>query len=215
MAKILKRTGADYLITDTGQTVPANGQLVIDPSNYSLFAKSDDTIAALASGALVYNDGSADLSLADATIHLQGSYPSYVGVSEQPPFAVKTFNGKKLYKRVHGVKQTVAVGQTVDIFLVVPYDQCKITAVDIVGGKLGDTCDFEVYDTPTGTLSTIPNLMLNQFGFNVNVAPGFYREESSYDADLIKDMKLEVRYTNNGVASVEIGVNFVLHELKP
>lgn len=140
------------------------------------------------------------------------------------PFASKAVGGQKLYKRVRGVKSaTILAGQSANISLVVPYAQCKISAIELVGGSTGDTCHFKVYDTPTGTISAtlaatgytaIPNLMLNQFGFDVNIADTFHREESAYDADLIQDMKLEVNYTNNTGGSVVIGINFVLHELK-
>ena len=75
MAKILKRTGAAYTINDTGETVPADGQLTIDPAKYDLYSRSDDVIAAIAAGDLVYNDGNSDLTVAQATNHIQGSYP--------------------------------------------------------------------------------------------------------------------------------------------
>jgi len=62
-------------------------------------------------------------------------------------------------------------------------------------------------------LSTIPNYMLNQFGFNVEMPDGFYKDESSYDADLIQNMKIELTYFNNGENEKHIGVNFTLHEI--
>jgi len=81
MAKILKRTGAAFDINDTGEQVPADGQLVIDPTKYQLYSRSNDTIAALANGNLTYNDGEKDLTLSEATMHLQGSFPKEVGLS--------------------------------------------------------------------------------------------------------------------------------------
>lgn len=123
-------------------------------------------------------------------------------------------NGKKLFKRVHGSQASVLPGQTIEINLIVPYNESKINEIDVVGGNTGDTCNFKVYDTITGTISGIPGYMLNQFGFNVNVSKDFYKQESSYDADLIKDMKLQVQYTNNSLASTTIGINFILHEVK-
>lgn len=75
MSKILKRNqGTDFLINDTGQNVPATSQVVIDPSDYALYARSSDTITALSSGDLVYNDGAQDiLDVASATLALQGN----------------------------------------------------------------------------------------------------------------------------------------------
>lgn len=122
--------------------------------------------------------------------------------------------GKKIFKRVHGVKITVE-DVMVPAELVIPYDDCKITGVELLAGVYGDNVNFKVYDTPTGTLSTIPNSMLNQFGFGVYVAKDIHTEMSNYDADLIKDLKIEVEYTpkNTGVPR-DVYVNFILHEVK-
>jgi len=83
--KKLKRTGAAFFITDTGETVPENGELIIDAAKYSLYSRSNDVIAAIASGDLVYNDGSNDLSLADATMHLQGAFPKEIDLTTKTP----------------------------------------------------------------------------------------------------------------------------------
>ena len=66
---------------------------------------------------------------------------------------------------------------------------------------------------PTGTFSTVPNYMLNQFGFNVVVSELLYSDKSDYDADLIKDMKVKLVYKNDTNASKEVGVNITFHEV--
>lgn len=140
----------------------------------------------------------------------------------QPPFASKILDGKKLFKRIHGVSIVANPGNNV-IEFVVPYNQAKINCLEIIGGDIGDYCDFEVYDTPTGLIQQsmgVPaglvnsNLMLNQFGFNVYVRKDFYEQKSEYDADLIKDMKLEVHFFNAGQVAKTVAVNFLLNELK-
>ena len=136
----------------------------------------------------------------------QPSQVNRVQTVASSPFAAKVLpDGRKLYKIVHGMKETIGIGQEVAISFVIPYNYAEVTAVEIVNGMAGDTCDFEVYDTPTGTISGYPNVMLNQFGFNVNISPVFHREESSYDADVIKDMKLEVHYKNNSGINLDMG----------
>lgn len=127
------------------------------------------------------------------------------------PFGAKEDDGKKLFKRVHGEVKDCVIGDNV-FELVVPYDLAKLNRIEIVGGEIGDTADFEVYDTPTGLISTVPNVMLNQFGFGVAVAPNYYDQYSEYDADVYKDMKLECHI--NSVSVKKIGVNFILNELK-
>lgn len=208
---IIAKNTSNSDITIGGQVISANGQYTLQYADMASWSTSDLLVAKLGTGEIVINDGIQDLSANDGIRYVQGSYPK---VMQNSPFTSKVIDGKKLYKRVHGVKVEVLSGQTADIEFVVPYNFCKINAVDIVGGNIGDVCDFEVYDTPTGTISGYPNILLNQFGFAVNIAKDFYREESSYDADLIKDMKLEVHYTNNSANTVTVGVNFILHELK-
>ena len=220
MSKILKRTGADYFITDTGETVPSNSQLVIDPAKYSLYARSDDTISAISSGDLVYNDGSSDLSLADATLHLQGSNPKTIDIEKSPPFASKKIivNGveKSLFKRVHGVSASVDAGQTVDIDFTSPYAQAKFTGAEIFGTDLGDELDFTVHDDVNNTYSGAPGSYyeLNKFGYSVQMPPDRYKNTSNYDADVFQNMIIRCSYTNNTGSTKTIGMNVWLHEVK-
>jgi hypothetical protein len=143
-----------------------------------------------------------------------GNIINKVIVDYQPAFAAKTTaDGKKLYRRKHGVCKTVLAGTTDTLSIVVPYDLAKINTIEIINCKMGDTADLKVYDTPTGTISTFPDLMLNQFGFDVCLPDGFYKDESNYDADVIKDMKIELTYVNNGPSDLMIGVNITLHQI--
>lgn len=130
------------------------------------------------------------------------------------PFSSKIISdGSKLYRRKHGANASIPANSSGTISLVVPYNLCKINKAELVNTAVGDTVDFKVYDTPTGTLSTVPNLMLNQFGFGVEMPDNFYEDYSEYDADLIKDMKVEVTYYNNSGSARTVGVNFTLHEV--
>lgn len=130
------------------------------------------------------------------------------------PFASKEISGKRLFKRVHGI--TASVQNAPDtINFNVPYDNCKITEIEIIGGAIGDKCDLYVVDTPTGTISGVNDLVLNQFGYSVNVAKDYYSHSSNYDADLIKDMKVRIVYdAKDELLPKTIGINIVLHELK-
>ncbi len=139
---------------------------------------------------------------------------SLVAVDHQPAFADKvTPDGKKLYRRKHGVCKNVVAGTSDTLSIVVPYNLAKINTIEIINCATGDLADLKVYDTPTGTISTVPDYMLNQFGFDVCLPDGFYKDESNYDADVIKDMKIELTYKNNGVSDRMIGINLTLHEL--
>lgn len=225
MAKILKRTGADYFINDTGQTVPGNGQLTIDPSDYMLYARSSDVITAISSGDLVYNDGNSDLGIADATAHLQGSSSKSVEVDNITPFASKKIwiGGvlKNLFKRVHGVKSaSINASAEGDIDFTIPYPHAKFTGAEMFGTELGDTVKFYVLDTANNDISGLDvgtygaNVPLNQFGFDVEMPPERYANTSDYDADLYQNMVIRCKYTNNGASAKVISMNVWLHEVK-
>lgn len=130
------------------------------------------------------------------------------------PFASKQLaTGQKLFKRVHGLFETIPANSAGTVRFTVPYMQAKINALEIIGASLGDHANFNVYDNAEGTISTIPSFKLNQFGFNVCMRPEFHKEESQYDADVIQGMVLELEFTNNTNSPSLIGANFILHEL--
>ena len=130
------------------------------------------------------------------------------------PFAAKTLaDGKKLYTRVHGVT-AILTGGTQNIDFVIPYNNCKLTGVEVTNGVAGDRVNLKVLDTPTGTISGVPNYPLNQFGYSVNIAPNYYERLSPYDADLIKDLKVRIEYTSADAGSRTVGINLIIHEVK-
>lgn len=130
------------------------------------------------------------------------------------PFSDKILpDGKKIFIRVHGLSASVS-GAPDNIDFSIPYDLCKLTGIEILNGLAGDTCNLKVLDTPTGTISGVANAVLNQFGFEVNVAKDFYKRESSYDADLIKDMKVRIEYDSIATLPVMVYANLILHEIK-
>jgi len=133
-------------------------------------------------------------------------------VTSQPPFSSKTLpDGKKLYARTQGKEFTLVAGaNTLDFSI--PYPTCKITGVEIINGELGDKVDLFILDDPSGTYSTIPNDILNQFGFDTNIAKDFYKKESHYDADLYINMNISITYYSQSAKNIYI--NYLLHEVK-
>lgn len=133
-----------------------------------------------------------------------------------PAFADKlTPEGKSLFAREQGIAGvTVAAGATEDIIYTVAYPAVKINGAAIFGCQLGDTVNFKVLDSTTGTYTTVPNYQLNQFGYNVNMPADRYEKQYPYDADLYTGMQVKIEYTNNGGSSVTIYVNLDVHEVK-
>lgn len=132
----------------------------------------------------------------------------------QAPFANKEIDGKKIFKRVHGVEIDLQ-SQNGEVEFEVPYSSCKITGMEIVAGELGDKVDFQVLDTEEGTISGQSKFMLNQFGFDVYVAKDYYEHVSNYDADLFGGMFLKIIYkSNNKNLPRKAYINIILHEVK-
>lgn len=134
------------------------------------------------------------------------------GVIQVPSaFSSKTIADKSLFKRVHGVKYECGVGVNTFIFAV-PYAQVKINTVEVIGCESLDTCSFEILDSSSGTYTGNPNHKLNQFGYGVVMSKDYYEQKSEYDADLFLGMQIKVTY--NSLSAKDIGINFVLNEVK-
>lgn len=130
------------------------------------------------------------------------------------PFATKVLkDGSKLYRRKHGQKITIPAGESRDVIFVNPYSNAKINKLEVIDGNALDRIDLMVLDTPSGTISTVPNYLLNQFGFDVVVSELLYSDKSDYDADLIKDMQVKIVYKNDSDIEKTVGFNLIYHEV--
>lgn len=91
--KIRNTTGSQISIVQTGVTIPAGQTHVIDPINY-LYWATPETIAEITSnvnaGSLVVNDGSNDLSAAQALLFLQ--YADWLKVLDSGTTTKRTIN---------------------------------------------------------------------------------------------------------------------------
>lgn len=133
------------------------------------------------------------------------------------PFKAKATELGSLFRRKHGFKfdAPILAGQSATIDLVVPYNYVKINELELIECNKGDAIDMIVHDTPTGAISGYPNVALNQFGFNVYITDGHYKDVSDYDADLIKDMVIKITYKNNSLEPITPMGNITWHEIKP
>jgi hypothetical protein len=142
------------------------------------------------------------------------NYQSSANKSPTPivsPFAGKTFANKKLFARNTGFQASVTTGaNTIDYTATYPW--AKFIGAEVVNCEALDYIDFKVYDTAAGTYSGVPNYMLNQFGFTVNLPKDFYQRIANYDADVYQGMILRVTY--NSVSEKTIGINLIMNEVK-
>jgi hypothetical protein len=159
---------------------------------------------------ILVNDGVSDLSFSDGK-NLLDTDTRDVNIVSQSPFASKTLGTNKLYKRIHGIQRDVVVGTNTFLWSI-PYPWVKITSVEIINGKALDTASLYILDSEAGTYSGVPNKVLNQFVYDVNMVEDFYENGSEYDADLYQGMQLKIVY--NTLQDSRVGFNFKLNEVK-
>jgi hypothetical protein len=177
--------------------------------NNKLYLFSIDGPMSLSTQIVVEDPPNADYTDFDTNFRPNGNKPLPV---QQQPFAAKTLpSGKKIFKRVNGIQSALSSGANTVIFTI-PYAWAKISGLEIIGGEVLDTVSLSVLDSTTGTYSTIPDYVLNQFGFTVNVAKDFYEQKSEFDADLYQNMQIKIVYTS--VSAKTVGINLILVEVK-
>jgi hypothetical protein len=199
--------------TWAGQQIQPNTYYTIESSELFRWQTDSKVLTDLGSGDLVINNETQDITVvAEAIAYLLGTGAKDVKIAYEPPFAAKTVGTLKLYTRTHGQTFSLAQGSN-NCDFTIPYNQSKFNGVEIIGGEVGDKVTLQVLDTATGTISTVPNYLLNTFGTTVNVPAGFYSRESKYDADMI--LGLQIRLVYNSISAKTIGVNYMIHELKP
>lgn len=141
---------------------------------------------------------------------------SVVPQQQIAPFASKKIatggTTKNLFARNTGKRFQVVADTTTSCPYTATYPWVKMTGIECIGGEIGDYAELRVYDTPTGTYSGVPNLQLNQFGYELNIAPGYYKRESPFDADVYQGMVLTVSYFS--ISYKQIGLNYIMNEVK-
>lgn len=181
-------------------------------NSYRIFAND----SGFTLGCVLPQDGSASADVTDfETNYKPGGNKSpaqSLTVGSSPPFASKTWGLKSLFKRITGQKFSLVVGSNNNLIYLATFPQIKFTGIEIVNGEIGDTVSLYVLDTATGTYSTFPNAVLNQFGYAVNVAERFSAHKSEFDADIYAGMQIKVVYTSMSVKT--IGLNYIMNELK-
>lgn len=216
MSKYLYNT-TEVEKTYLGKIIAAESYYLI-PTNLELPLAQESTLLVDVANAEIIvskidNSSGHITNINSAIDYLKDNLPSQVESLAQP-FASKILsNGSRLFRRVHGI--TASVQNAPDnIDFTVPYAKCKITGVQILNGKIGDKANFKVLDTAGGLISGVPNAVLNQFGFDVNIIPDEATYPSKYDADLIAGMVLRIEYDAvDELLPRTIYVNLDLHQV--
>lgn len=182
-------------------------QWIVINNSYRIFAND----GGFGLNCIIPMDGTAatDQAAFEASYKTAGNKSPTQGSSS--PFASKTIGTKNLYKRVTGMKFPVVMGSN-NLNYVATFPWVKFTGIEIINGEVGDFISLYVLDTATGTYSTVPNAVLNQFGYSVNVIPVSYVHKSEFDADIYQGLQIKMVYTSVSVKT--IGVNYIISEVK-
>jgi len=212
----------DYL----GKTINSGEYRLIPESERVKWANNSTILIDIANSDLIVarmNDSNSDITDVNEAINFLKSDMSPSIHSKNFPFADKVLeDGRKVFRRKHGEFGIAPAEDSVTIQHTVLYAQAKINKVELTNCKSGDQVNLKVYDNAQGHIqiamgvppeSVTPNLLLNQFGFDVEVCDGLYVDESNYDADLIAGMIVELTYKNNDIVDRRVGMNITLHEL--
>jgi len=190
-------------------------QWVVAGSNY--FMKAFDNIFSFE--CLIPNDP----ALSSETVDFETNFKAAgnvkplqtVSVQSAPPFGAKTqvINGvtKKFFARNTGLQTVLAAGSNT-ISYTISYAWIKIIGIECISCEALDTVELKVYDNASGTYSGVPNALLNQFGYTLNMAAGYYARTSPFDADLYAGMILQFTYVS--VSAKTIGFNIIMNEVK-
>jgi hypothetical protein len=140
--------------------------------------------------------------------------PQKVAVEALPTYVAKTLSTasatKKLYKRLTGVQYDVVEGDNI-FYFVIGYNWCKITGLEMVNSDMLEFCNFSITDSTTGAYSGVPNKVLSQFAYNVNLTDGSYKYLSEYDSDIYLGMQLKLEI--HASRAKKIGINVFLDEV--
>lgn len=202
----------DVLHTWCGQEIQPGEYYTIQAGEEYAWSSDSILLTAIVDRTAIVNNGVEDIMDTSMAIDfMKSAVPQKIHIESMPVFADKFFRGMRIYRRLHGIQATLVQGSNTIIWSV-PYNWAKITSVQIIGGETLDFASLIVLDSPTGTISGIPNFTLNQFGFSANISAGFFESKSKYDADLYKDLQIKIEY--NSVSAKTVGFNFVLDEVK-
>jgi hypothetical protein len=135
------------------------------------------------------------------------------------PFASKTLpSGEILKRRPRGMTfelaaATIGGPETTIAQMTVPYTKAKINMVEMLWAPEGVSAIMRVKDNAAGTFSTVPNAVLDTFGQDVNLAEGYWKGRSEYDAEVYQSMVLEFEFKNRSMVTKTVGINVVFHEV--
>ena len=118
-----------------------------------------------------------------------------------------TEDGKILYTKIHGLKADVPANTTHVFQFTIPYAEIYFQGAEILSDIVG------VSDLTIKHPLDLSN-PLEQYGYSVNMGKTLYKREAKYAARIPQGLILECEVTNDTNDTQEMGVNFILHEIR-
>ena len=118
-----------------------------------------------------------------------------------------TTDGKVLYTKIHGMKADVAANATHLFQFTIPYTEIYFQGAEIL---------VDIISVSNFTIKHPLDMAnpLEQYGYDVNMGKIIYKREARYAARIPQGLVLECEVTNDTDATQEMGVNFILHEIR-
>lgn len=127
-------------------------------------------------------------------------------VQHQDAFASNILaDGKVLYLKIHGMKAIIPPGGSHEFIFSIPYAEVYLQGAEIFVDILSQT-DLTIKHPALG--------VLEQYGYGVCMGKVIYKRESKYAARLPMGIEISANCTNTETTEQEMGVNFILHEIR-
>ena len=117
----------------------------------------------------------------------------------------KLDDGSVLYLKIHGMKAMIPAGASHEFLFTIPYAEVYLQGAEIFVDILAQT-DMSVKHPIAG--------VLEQYGYDVCMGKVIYERESKYAARLPQGLQISAVCTNTELVEQEMGVNFLLHEIR-
>lgn len=143
--------------------------------------------------------------------------------SEDYPISKNTTpDGKVLYTKIHGMKADIISGGHKRFQFTIPYTEVYFQGAEIIEDIIGVN-DFTIrhpsqvaaddFSDPDPA-NHIYGGHVEQYGYSVNMGVVKYIREAKYAARLPQGLVLECKVSNDTAETKEIGVNFILHDIR-
>jgi hypothetical protein len=118
---------------------------------------------------------------------------------------VLTKEGKVLYAKIHGVKENVTSGSTHIFEFEIPYTEIYFFGAEVMQDIIG-VADYDIAHPLAG--------VLEQYGYDVNLGTIKYKRETKFGARLPQGLIMRCHYKNDTTETQEVGINFLMHEIR-